>query len=75
MMGKKVMVQFLASGLSGLLAFLALSLSARLFGAKILGEIAYLTGLLGIIFAFSKPAKEKEKMPVQRNNTSERRVE
>ncbi|PIP51940.1 hypothetical protein COX09_04330 [Candidatus Beckwithbacteria bacterium CG23_combo_of_CG06-09_8_20_14_all_47_9] len=53
MMGKKVMIQFLASGLSGLLAFLALSLSARLFGAKILGEIAYLTGLLGIIFAFS----------------------
>jgi len=53
MMGKKIIIQFFASGLTGLLAFLSLSLSARFFGPEILGQVAYLSGLLGLVFAFS----------------------
>lgn len=53
MMGQKIVIQFLASGLSGVLAFLTLSLSTRLFGAQILGEVAYLGALLGLVFGFS----------------------
>lgn len=53
MMGKKVIIQFLASGFAGALAFLSLSLSARFFGPEILGRVAYLSGLLGLVFAFS----------------------
>lgn len=53
MMGKKIIIQFLLSGLTGLLAFISLSLSARFFGPEIIGQITYLTGLLGFCFAFS----------------------
>lgn len=53
MMGTKVMIQLAASGLSGALALLALSLSARFFGPVIIGQAAYLIGILGLVFAFS----------------------
>ena len=53
MMGKKVMIQFLASAMSGGLALLILALSARLFGPEILGQVAYFIGILGLIFTFS----------------------
>lgn len=53
MMGKKVIIQFLASGFAGVLAFLALSFSARLFGPAVLGQVAYLSGILGLVFGFS----------------------
>lgn len=52
-MGKNVLIQFFASGITGLLAFLILSLSARFFGPEILGQVAYFSGVLGLIFAFS----------------------
>lgn len=52
-MGKNVLIQFFASGITGLLAFLILSLSARFFGPAILGQVAYFLGILGLIFAFS----------------------
>lgn len=52
-MGKKVIIQFLISSFTGLLAFLTLSFSARFFGPEILGQVAYLSGLLGLVFAFS----------------------
>jgi O-antigen/teichoic acid export membrane protein len=52
-MGRKVIIQFLATGFSGLLAFIAISLSARLFGPETIGQVTYLSGLLGLVFAFS----------------------
>lgn len=52
-MGKKIVIQFLASGIVGLLALLSLSLSARWFGPQILGQVAYLSGLMGLVFGFS----------------------
>lgn len=53
MLGQKVIIQFAAAGASGLLAFLALSLSARWFGPEILGQVVYYLGILGLIFAFT----------------------
>ncbi len=52
-MGIKVIIQFLASAMSGGLALLILALSARLFNPEILGQVAYFTGILGLIFAFT----------------------
>ena len=53
MMGKKTIIQFVLSGFASVIAFIALSLSARFFGPAIIGQIAYLTGLLGLVFGFS----------------------
>lgn len=53
MLGKKVIIQLFTAGLSGMLAFLALSLSARWFGPAILGEVAYFSGILGLFFSFT----------------------
>ena len=53
MMGRNVLIQLVTSSISGLLTFLTLSLTARLFGPEIIGTLAYLLGLTGLIFAFS----------------------
>ena len=52
-MGPKVIIQLLASAITGVLVFFILTLSARLFGPEILGQAAYFTGILGLIFAFT----------------------
>lgn len=52
-MGKKVIIQFILSSFTGLVAFLALVLAARFFGPTVLGQIAYYVGLMGFCFAFS----------------------
>ena len=53
MIGKNALIQIISSSLSGLITFFTLSLSARLFGPSVLGNVAYVTGLLGLVFAFS----------------------
>lgn len=53
MMGPKVIIQLLASAVTGVLVFFILTLSARLFGPEILGQVAYFSGILGLIFAFT----------------------
>lgn len=53
MIGLKVLIQLFASGITSVLTFLILSLSARLFGPEILGQVAYFSGVLGLIFAFT----------------------
>ena len=53
MMGTKVIIQLAASVLISGLSFLTLALSARLFGPEIFGQVAYLTGILGLAFAFT----------------------
>lgn len=53
MMSRNILIQMISSGLSGLITFLTLSLSARLFGPEVLGILAYLIGLTGLVFAFS----------------------
>ena len=53
MMGQNVLIQILASGISSLITFLTISITARLFGPEVLGVLAYLLGLTGLIFAFS----------------------
>jgi len=53
MIGQNALIQIVFSGLSSVVSFLTLSLSARLFGPEIIGTLAYLLGLTGLIFAFS----------------------
>ena len=53
MIGKNALIQMIFSVLGALVSFLTLSLSARLFGPEIIGNLAYLLGLAGLIFAFS----------------------
>jgi O-antigen/teichoic acid export membrane protein len=53
MIGRNALVQLFATCLNGLIAFFILSFSARLFGPEIVGHLAYLFGLTGLIFAFS----------------------
>lgn len=52
-LGKNVLIQLAATAGGSGLSFLILSASARIFGPKILGEAAYLVGILGLIFAFT----------------------
>jgi len=53
MIGKNSLVQIISNGFSALVSFLILSLSARLFGPEIIGTIAYLLSITGLVFAFS----------------------
>ena len=53
MMGKKVLIQFILSSLTGLIAFMALSLGARFFGPEVLGQVSFYLGLIGLCFALS----------------------
>ncbi len=53
MIGKNTLIQIFLTGLTGIISFLILSFSARLFGPTILGNLAYLFSLTGLIFAFS----------------------
>jgi len=52
-MGRNVLIQMASGLISGLITFLTLSFSARLFGPRILGTLAYVLGLTGLVFAFS----------------------
>lgn len=52
-LGRNVLIQLAATGGGGGLSFLILSASARIFGPGVLGEAAYLIGILGLIFAFT----------------------
>ena len=53
MIGKNTLIHLTLTVLTGLISFLVLSFSARLFGPTILGNLAYLFSLTGLIFAFS----------------------
>jgi O-antigen/teichoic acid export membrane protein len=53
MIGKNTIVQLILTIFSSIIGFFILSFSARLFGPKILGNLAYLFSLTGLIFAFS----------------------
>ena len=53
MIGKNTLIQIILTGLTGIVSFFVLSFSARLFGPTILGNLAYLFSLTGLIFAFS----------------------
>ena len=53
MIGKNVLVQIILTLVGSVVGFASLSLSARLFGPFILGHLAYVFGLTGLIFAFS----------------------
>lgn len=59
MIGKNTLIQVILTGLTGLISFFVLSLSARLFGPTILGNLAYLFSLTGLIFAFSDLGSSK----------------
>lgn len=52
-LGRNVLIQLIASSLGGLISFVTISVSARVFGPAIFGQIAYLIGFLGIIMAVS----------------------
>ena len=45
MIGKNTIIQIILTGLTGIISFFILSLSARLFGPTILGNLAYLFSL------------------------------
>ncbi|MFH2061760.1 MAG: oligosaccharide flippase family protein [Candidatus Beckwithbacteria bacterium] len=53
MIGKNTLIQIILTGLGGLISFFILSFSARIFGPVVLGNLAYLFSLTGLIFAFS----------------------
>lgn len=53
MIGRKIITQFLGVSLSSFLSFLTLSLTARFFGAQILGDVNYFLAILGILLIFS----------------------
>ncbi len=53
MIGRNVLIQIILTLLGSLIGFLSLSLSARFFGPNILGHLAYVLALTGIVFAFS----------------------
>ena len=53
MIGKNALIQIISSALSAIITFFTLSFSARIFGPEILGNLAYLLSLTGLIFAFS----------------------
>lgn len=53
MIGKNVLIQLILTFCSSLIGFISLSISARLFGPFILGHLAYIFGITGLIFAFS----------------------
>ncbi len=53
MLGRKIIIQFLGVSLSSFLGFLSLSLTARLFGASLMGEVNYFLGVLGLVLLFS----------------------
>jgi len=52
-MGSNILVQILSSLAGSIITFFTLSLSARLFGPSILGNLAFVMSLFGLIFAFS----------------------
>ena len=52
-LGRNVLTQLTANGLGGLVSFITISVSARIFGPTIFGQIAYLIGFLGLIMALS----------------------
>jgi len=53
MIGKNVLTQIVLTLVGSVVGFISLSLSARLFGPFILGHLAYVFGITGLIFAFS----------------------
>jgi len=53
MIGKNAIIQIILTSLTGIIGFFILSFSARLFGPVVLGNLAYLFSLTGLIFAFS----------------------
>ncbi|MBU1322652.1 oligosaccharide flippase family protein, partial [Patescibacteria group bacterium] len=53
MIGQNALIQILSTVLSAVITFFTLSFSARIFGPEILGNLAYLLSLTGLIFAFS----------------------
>lgn len=53
MIGQNALIQILSTALSAVITFFTLSFSARIFGPEILGNLAYLLSLTGLIFAFS----------------------
>ena len=53
MIGRKIIIQFFGVGLSSILGFFTLSLTARFFGPSLLGELNYFLGILGLILLFS----------------------
>jgi len=53
MIGKNVLVQIISTAIGSIITFFTLSLSARLFGPDILGNLAYIISLFGLVFAFS----------------------
>lgn len=53
MIGRNALIQILSIALSAVITFFTLSFSAKLFGPEILGNLAYLLSLTGLIFAFS----------------------
>lgn len=52
-LGRNVLTQLIANGFSGLISFIIVSVSARVFGPAIFGKVAYLIGFLGVIMALS----------------------
>jgi len=53
MIGKNVLIQLILTACSSIVGFISLSISARIFGPFILGHLAYILGITGLIFAFS----------------------
>lgn len=53
MIGRNVLVQLILTVVSSLIGFASLSLSARIFGPFVLGHLAYVLGITGLIFSFS----------------------
>ena len=52
-LGRNIITQFAANGLGGLVSFITISVSARIFGPIIFGQVAYIVGFLGVIMALS----------------------
>ncbi len=53
MIGQNTIIQIVLTFLTGVIGFFTLFFSARLFGPKVMGNLAYLFSLTGLIFAFS----------------------
>jgi len=53
MIGSNVLIQIFSSLAGSIITFFTLSLSARLFGPSILGNLAFVISLFGLVFAFA----------------------
>ncbi|MFC1626981.1 oligosaccharide flippase family protein [Patescibacteria group bacterium] len=53
MIGKNILIEIILTAIGALVTFFTVALSARLFGPEIIGNVAYVLGVTGLIFAFS----------------------